>query len=60
MLALLTLTIILFTSITVVKVATKILVLTGLSDEVTRFQAKSALTGTGYGKNKSSNIININ
>ncbi|POB13534.1 MULTISPECIES: TrkA C-terminal domain-containing protein [unclassified Halobacteriovorax] len=58
MLALLTLTIILFTSITIVKVATKILVLTGLSDEVARFQAKSALTGTGYTTSESESLVN--
>ena len=57
MVALITLTIILFTSVLIIKIASKILVLTGLSEEVARFQAKSALTGTGFTTSESESLI---
>jgi hypothetical protein len=57
MIALFTLCVILFSSIVIVKIASKILVLTGLSEEVSKFQAKSAFTGTGFTTTESESVI---
>lgn len=48
MIAVATLIIVLFLSLIVVRVAAEALILTGLSREAARFQARSAWTGTGF------------
>lgn len=49
MLAIATLLIVVLMSLLITKVASVALILTGLSRDVARFQARSALSGTGLG-----------
>lgn len=58
MLAILTLLIIIFLSITITKMAAIALVHTGLSFEAARFQARSAFTGSGFTTVESENVVN--
>lgn len=57
MFAILTVLIIVTLSLVVTRVATVALTLTGLSRESARFQARSALTGTGYATSESERIV---
>jgi hypothetical protein len=57
MIALLSLLSVLVISIVVVRVATVALTLTGLSQELARFQARSALTGAGFTTSESENVV---
>jgi len=56
-LALLSLLSVLVISILVVRVATVALTLTGLSHELARFQARSALTGSGFTTSESESVV---
>jgi hypothetical protein len=58
MIAVATLLIVLLASLIVTRVATAILVLTGLSQESARFQARSALTGAGFTTTESEAVVN--
>lgn len=57
MVALASLFVILVGSFVVVRIATAILVLTGLSPEVARFQARSALTGVGFTTSEAESVV---
>jgi hypothetical protein len=57
MIALLSLLSVLVISILVVRVATVALTLTGLSQELARFQARSALTGAGFTTSESEKVV---
>ncbi len=57
MLAILSLMVVIVISLTVVKVATIALVLTGLSQSLARFQARSAFTGAGFTTNESEKVV---
>lgn len=57
MVALLSLLSVLVISILVVRVATVALTLTGLSQELARFQARSALTGAGFTTSESEKVV---
>lgn len=57
MVALLSLLSVLIISIVVVRVATMALTLTGLSHELARFQARSALTGAGFTTSESEKVV---
>jgi hypothetical protein len=57
MLALLSLLSVLVISILVVRVATVALTLTGLSHELARFQARLALTGSGFTTSESESVV---
>ena len=58
MLAIVTLLVVVLLSLTVVRVATVALVLTGVSRPVARFQARSAFTGCGFATTESEQIVN--
>jgi len=58
MAAALTLTLLLIVSLFVVRIASVALRLTGLSDDVARFQSLSALTGTGFTTHEAEMIVN--
>ena len=58
MIAIATVLIVVLISLLATRVATMALVLTGLSRESARFQARSALTGTGYTTSESEAIVN--
>ena len=58
MLAIVTLLVVVLLSLTVVRVATVALVLTGVSRPVARFQARSAFTGCGFATAESEQIVN--
>lgn len=45
-------------SVLIVRVASQALVLTGLSEEVAKFQARSALTGTGFTSEEAEYVVN--
>ena len=57
MVALVSLFVIVVASLIVVRIATAILVLTGLSPEVARFQARSALTGVGFTTSEAESVV---
>jgi hypothetical protein len=57
MIALLSLLSILVVSLLVVRVATVSLMLTGLSHELARFQARSAFTGSGFTTTESEEVV---
>lgn len=56
LLAILTLFLVIFVSLLVVRVATVGLVLTGLSQQLARFQARSAFTGAGFTTSESEKV----
>ena len=56
LIAILTLFIIIFMSLLVMRIATMALMLTGLSRESARFQARSAYTGVGFTTTESESI----
>lgn len=58
MLAIATLLIVVLMSLLITKVASVALILTGLSRDVARFQARSALSGTGLGTAEAEQIVN--
>lgn len=58
MLALVSLLFIIAVSILIVRIASTALVLTGLAEEVARFQARSALSGTGFTTSEAEHVIN--
>lgn len=58
MAALISFFIILFLSLTIVRVATAMLKMTGLSEDMAQFQARSAFTGTGFTSRESESVIN--
>lgn len=58
MTAVLSLLLILILSVLMTRIATVILVHTGLSREMARFQARSAFTGAGFTTNESEKIVN--
>jgi len=58
MLAALTLTLLLTISLVVVRIASVALRLTGLTEDVARFQSLSALTGTGFTTHEAEMIVN--
>jgi hypothetical protein len=55
--ALVSLFVIIVGSMIVVRIATAMLVLTGLSPEVARFQARSALTGVGFTTSEAESVV---
>lgn len=57
MLAVLSLLLVLVLSIVVTRIGAVALVLTGMSDDTARFQARSALTGTGFTSSESEQIL---
>ena len=57
MAALISFFVILFISLTIVRIATVMLKMTGLSEDIARFQARSAFTGTGFTTRESESII---
>ncbi|MBN1646996.1 MAG: TrkA C-terminal domain-containing protein [Spirochaetales bacterium] len=57
MAALLSFFVILLISLTIVRIATVMLKMTGLSEDIARFQARSAFTGTGFTTRESESII---
>jgi len=58
MIAIITLLTVLIFSILITKIATVALIHTGLSKEVSRFQARSAFTGVGFTTNEAENLVN--
>ena len=58
MFAVLSLLVILFLSVVIVRVATVALTLTGLSQQSAKFQARSAFTGTGFTTDESESVVN--
>ncbi|MFP5309652.1 MAG: TrkA C-terminal domain-containing protein [Actinomycetes bacterium] len=58
MLAILSLLVIVTLSLLVTRVATTVLTLTGMSRESARFQARSALTGSGFTTSESESVVN--
>lgn len=58
MAALISFFVILFLSLTIVRVATAMLKMTGLSEDMAQFQARSAFTGTGFTSRESESVIN--
>lgn len=58
MLAAITVVLVVAVSMLITRVATVALTLTGLSREVARFQARSALSGAGYTTSESESIVN--
>ncbi|MEM7311540.1 MAG: TrkA C-terminal domain-containing protein [Planctomycetota bacterium] len=58
MIAVLTLLFAIVTSLLVVRVATVALVLTGLSSDLARFEARSAFTGSGFTTKDSEKVVN--
>lgn len=57
MLAILSLLVVVVVSLSIVKVATTALVLTGLSTPLARFQARSAFTGAGFTTTESERVV---
>ncbi|MCG6154406.1 TrkA C-terminal domain-containing protein [Rubinisphaera margarita] len=58
MIAIVSLLITLFLSLLVTRIAAMALMLTGISSEMARFQARSAFTGCGFTTNESESIVN--
>lgn len=58
MIALLTLLIVVTVTILIGRIATRALVLTGLSEDMARLQSRSALTGTGFTTDESEHVVN--
>lgn len=58
MVALATVLVVLLVSLLITRVATVALTLTGLSREVARFQARSALSGTGFTTSEAEAVVN--
>ena len=58
MLAIASLFIVIFLSLLITRVATVMLTLTGLSDEVAKFQARSAFSGAGFTTSESDAVVN--
>lgn len=58
MIAIVTLFIIIFFSILLTRLATYVLIQTGLSREMARFQARSALSGVGYTTSEAEHMVN--
>ncbi|HSO00346.1 MAG TPA: TrkA C-terminal domain-containing protein, partial [Candidatus Nanopelagicales bacterium] len=58
MLGLISLFIVILLSLLVTRVASAVLVQTGLSQQVARFQARSALTGCGFTTDESNSVVN--
>lgn len=58
MIAIASVAIIVLISLIVTRIATVVLIQTGLSRETARFQARSALTGTGFTTSESESIVN--
>ncbi len=58
MLALGTIVVIILVSLLVARVATAALMLTGMSRDVARFQARSALTGVGFTTSEAESVVN--
>lgn len=50
--------IVIFLSLTIVRIATVLLALSGLSEESAKFQARSAFTGTGFTTRETENVVN--
>jgi len=57
MLALFSLVVVITMSLLIVRIATVALTLTGISEQLARFQARSAFTGAGYTTNESEKIM---
>lgn len=57
MLAIITVFIVAVVSLLITRIATLALVLTGMSTEAARFQARSALTGTGFTTNEAESVV---
>lgn len=57
MLAIISLLVVLVLSLLVVRVATVALTLTGISQQLARFQARSAFTGSGFTTNESEKVV---
>jgi hypothetical protein len=57
MAALISFFVILLISLTIVRIATVMLKMTGLSEDIAKFQARSAFTGTGFTTRESESII---
>jgi hypothetical protein len=58
MVALATVLVVMLVSLLITRVATVALTLTGLSREVARFQARSALSGTGFTTSEAESVVN--
>lgn len=58
MLAVASVLVVAFVSLLITRVATLAFVLTGMSHEAARFQARSALTGTGFTTGESESVVN--
>lgn len=58
MIALVTLFVVVLASLIVTRIATKVLMLTGLAAESARFQARSALTGVGFTTSEAESVVN--
>jgi hypothetical protein len=58
MIAIITLLIVIILSMLVTKIATVALTHTGLSQEIARFQSRSAFTGVGFTTSESENVVN--
>ncbi|MBF0433351.1 MAG: TrkA C-terminal domain-containing protein [Fibrobacteria bacterium] len=58
MVALVSLVVVLAISIILTRIATVALIQTGLSEQVARFQARSALTGVGFTTREAENVVN--
>lgn len=58
MIALATVFVVVVVSLLITRVATVALILTGLSRESARFQARSALSGTGFTTSEAENVVN--
>jgi K+/H+ antiporter YhaU regulatory subunit KhtT len=58
MIALFTVVVVALVSLLIARVATTALTLTGLSHEAARFQARSALSGTGFTTNEAESVVN--
>ncbi len=56
--AIVSLLVVILLSLLVTRVATIALTLTGLSEEVARFQARSAFTGCGFSTRESEQVVN--
>lgn len=57
MVAIISLLIVIVTSMMIVKIATVALTLTGLSEQLARFQARSAFTGSGFTTSESEQVV---
>src|SRR5699024_8673920 len=58
MIAAISLVIIVFLTITINRIATMMLIHTGLSQEMVRFQARSAFTGSGFTTTETESVMN--